>query len=198
MDWQNMIEKILLMVGLKRRFIKIDVLSDGDCFYRSLFVCLRHNGGYSNKYFSVPNVSNVSNVSNGAEDLFVKKIRKVLSQHFRCHCSDFDILTNFYREAEIVDRDVLLQSFPDWCVNALKTSANLVEFRNLFADRVAESGTRVSELEIKLVQQLFVKNTPFRILVFQSEPFVSNKIKKNTLYIGHIGDMHYNAFVLQK
>lgn len=161
----------------------VNVLGDGSCFFRSIFVSLKTLA----KYTKIN------------EDVFVRSIRNILSRQIRV--SKNDLVTDIYRNLyDIKQNDSetffqMMNAFPCWFVTSFRNFPSTErEFRRVLSSHIKKFQSWVSEIEVRLTQEYFSKNHNIKIVILNSIPN-NLRFRKNTIYLLNIGENHYNSII---
>jgi len=174
-----------------------DVMSDGSCFYRSVFNVLKAHGVLER--FCRCFLDDIV----GDEDRFVKQVRHRLSIIIK-NRDDHNIIKSIYKTLKAYDEEsyaLVLESLPSWLQKEFPSKPeSLKAFRTVIAKRIAHMKSWASEIDIRLFTLLFEKCLKgYKLFIFNGVPKQSSfKPEKNTLYLINIGEVHYNYIVLKQ
>lgn len=162
----------------------VNVLGDGSCFFRSIFVFL----------------NSMTRQSLIREEDFVKSMRHIICRQVRNNKNNItrDIYRNmsYIRQTDLQTFYMILESFPSWFVRAFRNfPSNEREFRKVLCQHISKIQSWVSEIEVRLTQEYFEKTHNMKIVILNSVPKHNMTFKKRTIYLLNISEYHYNAIL---
>lgn len=170
----------------------VDVNADDSCFFRSIYISLRH-GRMMSAFMSRLGIRKHPK----SEEEFVGFVRERLAKLIETK-EDADIIESVYNNLKTFGKPdykvVLSSSFPSWFRAAFKTLPKSEgTFREKFAAGVRDKSSWASEIEVRILRDHFERDGKYQLVILNKRPSPRMKLNKRTIYVLNIGELHYNA-----
>uniref|UniRef100_A0A6C0BF96 OTU domain-containing protein n=1 Tax=viral metagenome TaxID=1070528 RepID=A0A6C0BF96_9ZZZZ len=172
-----------------------DVMGDGSCFFRSLYVVLKHKKIASRFIKQFANDFKLK----GGEEEFVETMRKLLV-NLIIQKKDWDIVHNVYQNLKLLKRTdyitIIQTSFPTWFVSSFSYLPKTEwDFRKKFAQGVLVKSHWVSEIEVAIVAKM-ISELKYNLQIFNKLPRKDFVFEPRGLYLLNRNEVHYNAIIV--
>lgn len=166
-----------------------DVEGDGSCFYRALYVSLKHLGGSKlSEYLKCVGISSAKD-----ELDFVKKMRGKIVESMKS--SDYlETMYNHLKTLDEGDYKEVVEAFDEDLYNDLEEiPKTFKKFRDIVIKHTKMITCYASELDISLVKDMCTD--VINITIINNSVKSTQTFNKNNVYLLNIGEMHYNAIL---
>lgn len=172
----------------------IDVTGDGSCFFRALYVALKHKTLVT-RFMRKASIRSFK----CTEEEFVESIRSVLSKLITDK-NDKNMVHEVYNNLRVLSKsdykEIVHSSFPAWFTSSFSTLPKTEqEFRTKFARGVAVKSNWVSEIEVAIVAKILYE-LKYHLHIFNNVPSKDFAFKHNAIYLLNRGEVHYNVLIV--
>lgn len=176
-----------------RSFSIRDVKGDGNCFFRALYKSAMSTNNVM-KILKQMNRYEPHDGTDITEEAFVAWIRRSLASYMRSSrgratlCNIYDNLKSIRTESKVT-YVAMLESFPAWFSQKFRRlPATFEAFQKRFTKYVSRSGYWVSEIEVRMVLDMF-RNV--RIQILNALPSSKTSLDPTVMYLLNEGEFHY-------
>lgn len=164
-----------------------DVLGDGACFYRALYVSLKHIN-MIDAYSRCVGLVNVTSENSFVTAMKDKLLKDMINSEY---------IENIYNELKDIDIDTYNIIIDKWDTNIhkkLKTLPKSIdEFKTILQEEISKTTCYASEIEISYLKSICDK--VINIVILNSDIKPSQTFNQKNVYLRNLEERHYNAIL---